>query len=162
MSTPRCVTHFASPPFVFQQIERVEVAAGANGDVRSTFTSPAVRAIDSHSVIVPDGAPAASAHRAPPLPSQPHVVKNGGGGGGGGSALGLKSRRVLAIFVASARFGSGDAAALSDVREVTAKLNLVDLAGSESAKYTGATGVRMKEGNNINQSLSQLGNVVRR
>ena len=37
-----------------------------------------------------------------------------------------------------------DAAALSDVREVTAKLNLVDLAGSESAKYTGATGVRMK------------------
>ena len=57
---------------------------------------------------------------------------------------------------------SSDAAALSDVREVTAKLNLVDLAGSESAKYTGATGVRMKEGNNINQSLSQLGNVVRR
>ena len=40
------------------------------------------------------------------------------------------------------------------------KLNLVDLAGSETTSKTGATGDRMKEGVNINKSLSALGNVI--
>ena len=40
------------------------------------------------------------------------------------------------------------------------KLNLVDLAGSERATKTGATGDRLKEGININVSLSCLGNVI--
>jgi kinesin family member 17 len=40
------------------------------------------------------------------------------------------------------------------------KLNLVDLAGSETTAKTGATGARMKEGVNINKSLSALGNVI--
>lgn len=39
-------------------------------------------------------------------------------------------------------------------------LNLVDLAGSERADATGATGDRLKEGANINKSLSTLGNVI--
>lgn len=39
-------------------------------------------------------------------------------------------------------------------------LNLVDLAGSERADSTGATGDRLKEGANINKSLSALGNVI--
>lgn len=39
-------------------------------------------------------------------------------------------------------------------------LNLVDLAGSEKASQTGATGLRLKEGNNINKSLLFLGQVI--
>ncbi|KAH9515666.1 Kinesin-like protein kif28p [Bulinus truncatus] len=39
-------------------------------------------------------------------------------------------------------------------------MNLVDLAGSERADSTGATGDRLKEGANINRSLSALGNVI--
>merc|ERR1719277_1635262 len=40
------------------------------------------------------------------------------------------------------------------------KLNLVDLAGSERARDTGAGGALLKEGANINKSLSALGNVI--
>jgi Kinesin motor domain len=40
------------------------------------------------------------------------------------------------------------------------KLNLVDLAGSERVHVTGATGRRLEESKNINQSLSALGNVI--
>ncbi|XP_071172308.1 kinesin-like protein KIF28 isoform X13 [Mytilus edulis] len=39
-------------------------------------------------------------------------------------------------------------------------MNLVDLAGSERADSTGAVGDRLKEGANINKSLSALGNVI--
>ena len=39
-------------------------------------------------------------------------------------------------------------------------INLIDLAGSERADSTGATGDRLKEGANINKSLSSLGNVI--
>ena len=42
------------------------------------------------------------------------------------------------------------------------QLNLVDLAGSERAAQTGATGSRLKEGSNINQSLMVLGRVRHR
>ncbi|KAJ3024738.1 UNVERIFIED_CONTAM: Kinesin-like protein kif17 [Siphonaria sp. JEL0065] len=40
------------------------------------------------------------------------------------------------------------------------KIHLIDLAGSERADSTGATGDRLKEGAQINQSLSALGNVI--
>jgi kinesin family protein 1 len=40
------------------------------------------------------------------------------------------------------------------------KLCLVDLAGSERANATGATGARLKEGANINKSLSTLGRCI--
>ncbi|CAJ1371811.1 unnamed protein product [Effrenium voratum] len=40
------------------------------------------------------------------------------------------------------------------------KMNLVDLAGSERASRTGAQGDTLKEGANINKSLSALGNVI--
>ncbi len=43
---------------------------------------------------------------------------------------------------------------------VMLQINLVDLAGSERADKTGATGDRLKEGSNINKSLSELGNVI--
>jgi hypothetical protein len=45
-------------------------------------------------------------------------------------------------------------------KNVFAKVNLVDLAGSERVKSTGATGSTLKEGANINKSLSALGNVI--
>ena len=40
------------------------------------------------------------------------------------------------------------------------KINIVDLAGSERQASTGATGDRLKEGSNINKSLSYLGLVI--
>ena len=45
-------------------------------------------------------------------------------------------------------------------KNIFAKINLVDLAGSERVKSTGATGAILKEGANINKSLSALGNVI--
>uniref|UniRef100_A0A3Q3GB92 Kinesin family member 13Bb n=1 Tax=Labrus bergylta TaxID=56723 RepID=A0A3Q3GB92_9LABR len=44
--------------------------------------------------------------------------------------------------------------------EKVSKLSLVDLAGSERAAKTGAAGDRLKEGSNINKSLSTLGLVI--
>lgn len=44
--------------------------------------------------------------------------------------------------------------------ERTSRIRLVDLAGSERAKSTEATGMRLREGSNINQSLSTLGRVI--
>ncbi len=40
------------------------------------------------------------------------------------------------------------------------KISLVDLAGSERADSSGATGLRLKEGANINKSLTTLGKVI--
>ena len=45
-------------------------------------------------------------------------------------------------------------------RELVSNINFVDLAGSERAESTGATGDRLKEGANINKSLSILGRVI--
>ncbi|MES1912761.1 MAG: hypothetical protein MHM6MM_004986 [Cercozoa sp. M6MM] len=42
----------------------------------------------------------------------------------------------------------------------TSKLTLVDLAGSEKVRKTGAEGQLLKEAQNINKSLSALGNVI--
>jgi len=39
-------------------------------------------------------------------------------------------------------------------------VSLVDLAGSERADSTGAKGTRLKEGANINKSLTTLGKVI--
>lgn len=39
-------------------------------------------------------------------------------------------------------------------------IHLVDLAGSERVWYTGATGQRLREANNINKSLAVLGDVI--
>ena len=44
--------------------------------------------------------------------------------------------------------------------KIYGKLNLIDLAGSERLAKTGAEGVRLKEAQNINKSLSALGDVV--
>ncbi|XP_055863350.1 kinesin-like protein unc-104 isoform X9 [Biomphalaria glabrata] len=46
------------------------------------------------------------------------------------------------------------------VGEKVSKISLVDLAGSERADSTGAKGTRLKEGANINKSLTTLGKVI--
>lgn len=47
-----------------------------------------------------------------------------------------------------------------ETTERTARIRLVDLAGSERAVATGATGQRLREGGNINKSLTTLGRVI--
>ncbi|KAK4192877.1 P-loop containing nucleoside triphosphate hydrolase protein [Podospora australis] len=44
--------------------------------------------------------------------------------------------------------------------ERSSRIRLVDLAGSERAKSTEATGARLREGSNINKSLTTLGRVI--
>ena len=47
-----------------------------------------------------------------------------------------------------------------ETTERMARIRLVDLAGSERAKATEATGQRLREGSNINRSLTTLGRVI--
>lgn len=47
-----------------------------------------------------------------------------------------------------------------ETTERTARIRLVDLAGSERAKATEASGQRLREGSNINKSLTTLGRVI--
>lgn len=46
-------------------------------------------------------------------------------------------------------------------KRTVGKLNLVDLAGSERASKTGSVGERLKEAQDINKSLMNLGMVMR-
>ncbi|BFZ55097.1 hypothetical protein PYCC9005_002136 [Savitreella phatthalungensis] len=63
------------------------------------------------------------------------------------------SSRSHAIFTLTIR-KTGDASV------TTSRFRLVDLAGSERASATGATGERLREGANINKSLTTLGRVI--
>lgn len=49
----------------------------------------------------------------------------------------------------------------SALKQVISRVHLVDLAGSERVTLSGAKGVRLKEANNINRSLSVLGDVIK-
>jgi Kinesin motor domain len=66
------------------------------------------------------------------------------------------SSRSHSVFVITVRQKD----TVDESKNVFAKVNLVDLAGSERVKSTGASGATLKEGANINKSLSELGNVI--
>jgi kinesin family protein 1 len=69
------------------------------------------------------------------------------------------SSRSHAVFTLTLTQKRHDAETNMDTEKV-AKISLVDLAGSERATSTGATGARLKEGAEINRSLSTLGRVI--
>lgn len=67
-----------------------------------------------------------------------------------------RSHAVFTIFFTQQKHD-----AITDlVAEKVSKISLVDLAGSERADSTGAKGTRLKEGANINKSLTTLGKVI--
>ncbi|KAF5715853.1 kinesin [Fusarium mundagurra] len=69
------------------------------------------------------------------------------------------SSRSHAVFTLMLTQKKYDADTKMEMEKV-AKISLVDLAGSERATSTGATGARLKEGAEINRSLSTLGRVI--
>lgn len=69
------------------------------------------------------------------------------------------SSRSHAVFTLTLTQKRHDVETRMDTERV-AKISLVDLAGSERVTSTGATGARLKEGAEINRSLSTLGRVI--
>ncbi|KAF4615993.1 hypothetical protein D9613_011478 [Agrocybe pediades] len=69
------------------------------------------------------------------------------------------SSRSHAVFTLLLSMKRHDESTNLDTEKVS-RINLVDLAGSERANSTGATGQRLKEGANINKSLTTLGKVI--
>lgn len=69
------------------------------------------------------------------------------------------SSRSHAVFTLLLTMKRHDSGTNLDTEKVS-RINLVDLAGSERANSTGATGQRLKEGANINKSLTTLGKVI--
>ncbi|XP_016133899.1 kinesin-like protein KIF1A isoform X7 [Sinocyclocheilus grahami] len=67
-----------------------------------------------------------------------------------------RSHAVFNIIFTQKRHDSGT----DNTSEKVSKISLVDLAGSERADSTGAKGTRLKEGANINKSLTTLGKVI--
>ncbi|KAI5685351.1 Kinesin motor domain containing protein [Leishmania braziliensis] len=81
----------------------------------------------------------------------------------GSTELNKDSSRSHAFFFVRVeqrkRRSRDEAQPVWDIRRST--LSLVDLAGSERVSHTGAHGLQLKEAQNINRSLSALGNVMR-
>ncbi|KAJ4472001.1 kinesin-like protein [Lentinula aciculospora] len=69
------------------------------------------------------------------------------------------SSRSHAVFTLLLTMKRHDSDTNLDTEKVS-RISLVDLAGSERANSTGATGQRLKEGANINKSLTTLGKVI--
>ena len=70
-----------------------------------------------------------------------------------------ESSRSHAVFTLNVTFVMTDPNS-GVTGETVSKLSLVDLAGSERATKTGAVGKRLKEGSNINKSLTTLGRII--
>ena len=66
-----------------------------------------------------------------------------------------RSHSIFTIYIETSEMGP-----TGETIFKVGKLNLVDLAGSERQSKTNATGDRLKEANQINLSLSALGNVI--
>ncbi|KAJ1983306.1 hypothetical protein H4R34_001361 [Dimargaris verticillata] len=72
------------------------------------------------------------------------------------NATSSRSHAVFTIILTQTRFD----VETSLSTEKVSRVSLVDLAGSERANSTGAKGTRLKEGANINKSLTTLGKVI--
>ncbi|KAJ2316387.1 hypothetical protein IWW52_003672, partial [Coemansia sp. RSA 2704] len=70
------------------------------------------------------------------------------------------SSRSHAVFTIVVTRRTANLEADDQATERVSRISLVDLAGSERANATMATGVRLKEGARINQSLAALGKVI--
>jgi kinesin family protein 1 len=66
------------------------------------------------------------------------------------NATSSRSHAVFTIEFTHAKITHSDSQSLESMEKVS-KINLVDLAGSERVAATGTTGVRLKEGANINK-----------
>uniref|UniRef100_A0A4W3I843 Kinesin-like protein n=1 Tax=Callorhinchus milii TaxID=7868 RepID=A0A4W3I843_CALMI len=73
-----------------------------------------------------------------------------------------RSHTIFRMILESREKNDGSMPESIDEAVKVAHLNLVDLAGSERASQTGAEGVRLKEGCNINRSLFVLGQVIKK
>lgn len=73
-----------------------------------------------------------------------------------------RSHTIFRMVVESRAVDENSSGAANGAQDavLVATLNLVDLAGSERVVKTGAEGIRMKEGANINKSLLNLGIVI--
>ncbi|MEE6460558.1 hypothetical protein FKM82_001007 [Ascaphus truei] len=73
-----------------------------------------------------------------------------------------RSHTIFRMIIESREKNDPGGAENCDGAVMVSHLNLVDLAGSERASQTGAEGVRLKEGCNINRSLFILGQVIKK
>jgi hypothetical protein len=68
-----------------------------------------------------------------------------------------RSHAVFTLVLKQTRFLYDGGSA---TEERVSRIRLVDLAGSERADVSGTTGARLREGSNINKSLTTLGRVI--
>lgn len=73
------------------------------------------------------------------------------------NAQSSRSHAVFTVVLKQTRFLYDDGTA---TEERVSRIRLVDLAGSERADVSGTSGARLREGSNINKSLSTLGRVI--
>mmetsp|Transcript_26294 Transcript_26294/g.44369 ORF Transcript_26294/g.44369 Transcript_26294/m.44369 type:complete len:747 (-) Transcript_26294:2537-4777(-) len=74
----------------------------------------------------------------------------------------VQSSRSHGIIVLTVRQRyRNDSVPGSTIQQKVSRIHLVDLAGSERSSHSGAVGERLKEANNINKSLSVLGDVIK-
>ncbi|XP_069038372.1 centromere-associated protein E isoform X2 [Lepisosteus oculatus] len=73
-----------------------------------------------------------------------------------------RSHTIFRMILESRERSDPSSGEIADQAVMVSHLNLVDLAGSERASQTGAEGLRLKEGCNINRSLFTLGQVIKK
>ncbi|KPI89855.1 putative Unc104-like kinesin [Leptomonas seymouri] len=98
-------------------------------------------------------------HTVPPADAPPQGSDNEDGNSiseEGGLPSSATAATAADVVVAAA----ATSAAVTATTQLSAKINLVDLAGSERAKATGAEGETLREGAQINKSLTTLGIVI--
>ena len=128
--------------------------------VRDLFAEPPKRGQTAKSLDIRPGTetrvagllekPVEAAHEIEALMTEGH--KNRAVGSHDMNAQSSRSHSILCIRLTGTNLHNGD--------DIAGKLHLIDLAGSERVGKTNAGAQRLKEAQNINKSLSALGDVV--